>query len=234
MFVIIVTFPMSSKQMRPFISSYSSSSTTTSQAISSDSAAVVSGEADASSSADSSFTLGGWDFASTSSFAALTVAERAIRKIQDERSPIINPEKESFKGESLDIGQLGSSIKASQEGEKVVVGIRRVSATTATSSITMASSRRDQLAVILDILSIAQKPVRQKRLLQEANLSYTQLKKYLSFLLETEFITAQQGKSPSQLLYVTSSKGKTLIDLMSTRDFQGHSSPIVKRKEFSA
>src|SRR5579875_3589909 len=222
---------MSSKQMRPFISSYSSSSTTTSQAISSDSAAVVSGEADASSSADSSFTLGGWDFASTSSFVALTVAERAIRKIQDERSPIINPEKESFKGESLDIGQLGSSIKASQEGEKVVVGIRRVSAT---SSITMASSRRDQLAVILDILSIAQKPVRQKRLLQEANLSYTQLKKYLSFLLETEFITAQQGKSPSQLLYVTSSKGKTLIDLMSTRDFQGHSSPIVKRKEFSA
>jgi predicted transcriptional regulator len=75
-----------------------------------------------------------------------------------------------------------------------------------------ASARRDQLGIILDILVLTEQPMYSKRILYQGNLSYFQLRKYLTYLLNKGFILE---KSDRPKVYMITEKGRELITMLS-------------------
>lgn len=71
-------------------------------------------------------------------------------------------------------------------------------------------SRRGRLEIIHDILSICLKPVQKTYIMYQANLSYTQLQKYLEYLVQIKLLEVRNAEEGT--LYVATAKGHNLIE----------------------
>lgn len=76
------------------------------------------------------------------------------------------------------------------------------------------SSRRDTLEILSDLLANMKEPRRLTQLLYRSNLSYSQLKKYLTMLIEMGL--AQHEKKPHSS-YLVTEEGKMFIEMVSKR-----------------
>ncbi len=75
------------------------------------------------------------------------------------------------------------------------------------------SGRRDELTIMSDLMVNMLQPTRSTHLLYRTNLSYTQLKKYLSSLLNMGLI--EERTNPHRAFSVTS-RGRAFLDLVGT------------------
>jgi predicted transcriptional regulator len=80
------------------------------------------------------------------------------------------------------------------------------------------ASRRDQIMIIVDILTFTQKPARRKTILRYLNLSQYQLKKYLRFLMAKGFLAEEVGESRT---YKITEKGVELVNLLEGEAIRG-------------
>ncbi|MGH9918429.1 MAG: winged helix-turn-helix domain-containing protein [Nitrososphaerales archaeon] len=71
--------------------------------------------------------------------------------------------------------------------------------------------RRDQLMIMVDILDFARQPVTRKRIIRSLNMSQSQLKKYLHFLIEKGFLLEELGQSRT---YRVTEKGREFVRLL--------------------
>jgi len=71
--------------------------------------------------------------------------------------------------------------------------------------------RRDQLTIMVDILSYARKPVSRKKLIHGLNMSHYQLKRYLAILIRKGFLLEQSGESRT---YLVTDKGTMFMELV--------------------
>jgi predicted transcriptional regulator len=65
--------------------------------------------------------------------------------------------------------------------------------------------RRDKLYIIAEILEIAKEGVLKTQIMYRANLSFTQLKDYLGFMLETSLL--EKNKQDNKDIYKATEKG---------------------------
>jgi len=73
------------------------------------------------------------------------------------------------------------------------------------------TSRRDQLTIMVDILSSARKPVSRKKLIRSVNMSQYQLKRYLAILIRKGLLLEQLGQSRT---YLVTAKGSAFVELV--------------------
>jgi len=73
------------------------------------------------------------------------------------------------------------------------------------------SGRRDELKIMTDLMGNMLQPMRSTHLLYRTNLSYSQLKKYLSSLLNMGLI--EELTKPHRAFGITD-KGRTFLDLV--------------------
>ena len=71
-------------------------------------------------------------------------------------------------------------------------------------------SRRGRLEIIHDILSLCLKPVQKTYVMYQANLSYTQLQKYLEYLVQIKLLEMKSAEQ--EISYVVTAKGLNLIE----------------------
>ena len=71
-------------------------------------------------------------------------------------------------------------------------------------------SRRGRFEIIHDILTLCLKPVQKTYIMYQANLSYTQLQKYLEYLVQTELLELKSIEE--DVLYLVTEKGLNLIE----------------------
>jgi len=89
--------------------------------------------------------------------------------------------------------------------------------------------RRDELGVLLDILRLGNSPVKKTHVLYRANLGFSQMERYLNFLLARGLLEECGGEVR---MYRTTSRGKALIELLETNeDKVPRSSPTIERIE---
>ena len=79
------------------------------------------------------------------------------------------------------------------------------------------SGRRDELRIMTDLMGNMHQPMRSTHLLYRTNLSYSQLKKYLSSLLNMGLI--EEITKPHRAFGITE-KGRTFLDLVGTEPSQ--------------
>ena len=79
------------------------------------------------------------------------------------------------------------------------------------------SGRRDELRIMTDLMGNMQQPMRSTHLLYRTNLSYSQLKKYLSSLLNMGLI--EEITKPHRAFGITE-KGRTFLDIVGTESSQ--------------
>ncbi|MCJ7571989.1 MAG: winged helix-turn-helix domain-containing protein [Candidatus Thermoplasmatota archaeon] len=79
----------------------------------------------------------------------------------------------------------------------------------------MLNNRRSELDIVVDILNLSKDGTNKTSILYKTNLSYSQLKNYLSILLEKdilkEVMVEQNGRDLKH--YKTTSKGLNLLEL---------------------
>jgi len=75
------------------------------------------------------------------------------------------------------------------------------------------SGRRDELRIMTDLMTNMHQPMRSTHLLYRTNLSYSQLKKYLSSLLNMGLI--EEVTKPHRAFGITE-KGRTFLGLVGT------------------
>jgi predicted transcriptional regulator len=79
----------------------------------------------------------------------------------------------------------------------------------------MFNNRRSELDIVVDILNLSKNGVNKTSILYKTNLSYSQLKSYLSILIEKnilkEVLVDNNGKDLKH--YKTTSKGLSLLEL---------------------
>ncbi|MCL4430425.1 MAG: winged helix-turn-helix domain-containing protein [Chloroflexi bacterium] len=100
------------------------------------------------------------------------------------------------------------------------------------SRITIAKSkRRGQLGIVADILDIAQQPALKTQIMYKANLSFTQLNDYLSFLLNTKLI--KQTRIGGKEVYTITAAGvnflqkhEELILMLKSNDLKNIEIPV--------
>jgi predicted transcriptional regulator len=73
-----------------------------------------------------------------------------------------------------------------------------------------AFTKRGRLEIIHEILVLCFKPSKKTNILYKCNLSYSQLQKYLGFLMTHDLIS--QSKSRRTNLYIITEKGKAFIE----------------------
>lgn len=73
----------------------------------------------------------------------------------------------------------------------------------------MAKHRRSRTDIIADILGIAAEGALKTRIMYGANLSYTQLKKYLPLLLKEKLLQTRKGDD--WMIYTTTEKGRKFL-----------------------
>ena len=78
---------------------------------------------------------------------------------------------------------------------------------------TKASGRRDELTIMSDLMVNMLQPTRSTHLLYRTNLSYSQLKKYLTSLLHMGLI--EETTNPHRAFSVTD-RGRAFLDLVGT------------------
>ena len=71
--------------------------------------------------------------------------------------------------------------------------------------------RRDQIMIMVDILTFASQPVSRKRILKRLNLSQYQLKKYLGFLIQKHLLLEEIG---DRRTYRITEKGSAFLKLI--------------------
>ena len=76
----------------------------------------------------------------------------------------------------------------------------------------MVNTRRSELEIIDEILDLSKNGAKTTELLYQCNLSYTQLKNYIAYLLEKNIIEEKAVKNGngSNKLYVTTERGNHL------------------------
>ena len=78
----------------------------------------------------------------------------------------------------------------------------------------MVNRRRSELDIIVDILNLSKDGTNKTSILYKTNLSYSQLKNYLSFLIDKDILkeisVTQNGKD--FIHYKTTSKGLNLLE----------------------
>lgn len=77
----------------------------------------------------------------------------------------------------------------------------------------MVSQRRSSIEIIADMLKVGESGAGKTRLMYNANLSYSQIQKYLGFLLSHGFIDRIEVGNPSATYQVTES-GLKLLELI--------------------
>ena len=77
----------------------------------------------------------------------------------------------------------------------------------------MVSQRRSSIEIIADMLKVGESGAGKTRLMYNANLSYSQIQKYLGFLLSHGFIDKIEVGNPSVTYQVTES-GLKLLELI--------------------
>lgn len=70
--------------------------------------------------------------------------------------------------------------------------------------------RRDRLNIMAEIMEITKEKQLKTRIMYKANLSFSQVNEYLSFLTEMGFLRA--SKDDGQKFYETTTKGERYID----------------------
>lgn len=76
------------------------------------------------------------------------------------------------------------------------------------------STRRDTLEILSDLLDNMQEPRRLTQLLYRSNLSYSQLRKYLTMVIDMGL--AKQEKKP-HASYLVTDEGKLFIEMVKKR-----------------
>ena len=71
-------------------------------------------------------------------------------------------------------------------------------------------NRRGRIEIINNILSLCLKPVLKNHIMNQANLSYNQLHKYITFLVQTNFLEIR--KMGQGDLYTATEKGLSFIE----------------------
>jgi len=71
-------------------------------------------------------------------------------------------------------------------------------------------SRRGRFEIIHDILTLCLKPVQKTYIMYQANLSYTQLQKYLEYLVQIQLLEVRNVEEDT--LYAVTEKGLNLIE----------------------
>lgn len=77
----------------------------------------------------------------------------------------------------------------------------------------MVSQRRSSIEIIADMLKVGESGAGKTRLMYNANLSYSQIQKYLGFLLSHGFINKIEVGNPAATYQVTES-GLKLLELI--------------------
>lgn len=77
----------------------------------------------------------------------------------------------------------------------------------------MVNSRRSEFDIINEMLNMAKGGVKKTELIYKGNLSYFQLQKYLSYLLDKDILEEKKIKNGNKLnkMYYTTEKGKDLL-----------------------
>ena len=88
--------------------------------------------------------------------------------------------------------------------------------------------RRDEIRVLLDILTLGMSPVKKTHVLYRANLGFSQMSRYLNFLLAKGLLEECNG---DVRMYKTTSKGKALLELLETDGDVPRSSATIERIE---
>ena len=79
----------------------------------------------------------------------------------------------------------------------------------------MVSQRRSNIEIIADMLKVGEGGAGKTKIMYNANLSYSQIQKYLSFLMSQGFIDKVQVGNPSVTYQVTES-GRKLLELITS------------------
>jgi predicted transcriptional regulator len=94
------------------------------------------------------------------------------------------------------------------------------------------TKRRDQLSIIANILDNAREGTRKTQIMYRANLSFTQLNEYITFLLDQGLI--RQHKVKEKEIYIATVKGvlfaqmyKELLDMIKTQPKPNEKVPLV-------
>ncbi len=74
------------------------------------------------------------------------------------------------------------------------------------------NTRRDQITIMTDLLQIIQQPQRLTHILYRSNMSYGQLVKYLSDMIDLEMVVE---KSEPFRAFTITSKGKIFLQMIS-------------------
>ena len=76
------------------------------------------------------------------------------------------------------------------------------------------NNRRSEIEIVRDILNLVTKGAKKTQILYQTNLSYTQLRDYLSFLLEKNFVEMHENNSSR--IYRVTEKGTELLQSIKT------------------
>ncbi len=77
----------------------------------------------------------------------------------------------------------------------------------------MVNQRRSDIEIIADMLKVGENGAGKTRIMYNANLSYSQIQKYLSFLMKQGFIDKVQVGNPS-VTYQVTENGLKLLELI--------------------
>lgn len=86
----------------------------------------------------------------------------------------------------------------------------------------MVNNRRSELDIISEILKLSKNGAKKTELLYQGNLSYTQLKSYLIFLMEKEILeekVVKRGSNISKVYQVTEKGDSLLVDINRTLSY---------------
>lgn len=78
----------------------------------------------------------------------------------------------------------------------------------------MVNVRRSEFEIISDILTLSRNGAKKTELIYQGNLSYTQVQKYLPFLIERQILEVQETKNNgnSGKLYKITQKGTAFLE----------------------
>ena len=77
----------------------------------------------------------------------------------------------------------------------------------------MVNNRRSELEIIAEILALSETGAKTTEILYKGYMSYTQIKKYLPYLIEKDILEEQSQKNGNgySKTYVTTEKGRELL-----------------------
>ncbi len=83
------------------------------------------------------------------------------------------------------------------------------------------NNRRSNIEIIADMLKVGENGAGKTKIMYSVNMSYSQIQKYLGFLMSHGFITKMKIGNPSVTYQVTESGLKLLKSIDSVRDILG-------------